>query len=87
MEKKVTIELLVEAEDPGDRVEDDVVAALSECLRHFDVVKYTEEPQPTPQWEIYAGGWGETYFKCPICGHVSFHQLEACPSCHTQLEP
>ena len=38
MEKRVTIELLVEAEDPDDRVEDDVIAALSECLRHFDIM-------------------------------------------------
>ena len=33
MEKRVTIELLVEAENPDDRVEDDVIDALSEGLR------------------------------------------------------
>lgn len=48
MEKRVTIELLVEAEDPDDRVEDDVIAALSECLRHFDIMNYTEESKPAP---------------------------------------
>ena len=36
---------------PDDRVEDDVIAALSECLRHFDIMNYTEESKPAPPFE------------------------------------
>lgn len=49
MEKKVTIELTVEVENPDDRsVEEDIMGALSESLHHFDVVNYAEDPPVQP---------------------------------------
>lgn len=80
MEKRVTIELLVEAEDPDDRVEDDVIAALSECLRHFDIMNYTEESKPAPPFEIWAIDLRERFphwpYKKPKPGHEGFRLLD-----------
>lgn len=80
MEKRVTIELLVEAEDPDDRVEDDVIAALSECLRHFDIMNYTEESKPAPPFEAWAIDLRERFphwpYKKPKPGHEGFRLLD-----------
>lgn len=80
MEKRVTIELLVEAENPDDRVEDDVIAALSECLRHFDIMNYTEESKPAPSFEAWAIDLRERFphwpYKKPKPGHEGFRLLD-----------
>ncbi len=80
MEKRVTIELLVEAENPDDRVEDDVIAALSECLRHFDIMNYTEESKPAPPFEAWAIDLHKRFprwpYKKPKPGHESFRLLD-----------
>ena len=80
MEKRVTIELLVEAEDPDDRVEDDVIAALSECLRHFDIMNYTEESKPAPPFEAWAIDLHKRFphwpYKKPRPGHDGFRLLD-----------
>lgn len=80
MEKRVTIELLVEAENPDDRVEDDVIAALSECLRHFDIMNYTEESKPAPPFEAWAIDLRERFphwpYKKPKPGHEGFRLLD-----------
>ena len=87
MKKKVIIEMLVEAEDADDRAGDDVMAALSECLRWFEVVNYTEDPPPALHWGIYnAIDPKESYFDCPVCGYKTSWRPEACPICHTQLK-
>ena len=80
MEKRVTIELLVEAEDPDDRVEDDVIAALSECLRHFDIMNYTEESKSAPPFETWAIDLRERFshwpYNKPKPGHEGFRLLD-----------
>lgn len=80
MEKRVTIELLVEAEDLDDSVEDDVMAALSECLRHFDIMNYTEESKPAPPFEIWAIDLHKRFphwpYKKPRPGHDGFRLLD-----------
>ena len=80
MEKRVTIELLVEAEDPDDRVEDDVIAALSECLRHFDIMNYTEESKSAPPFEAWAIDLRERFphwpYNKPKPGHEGFRLLD-----------
>ncbi len=80
MEKRVTIELLVEAEDPDDRVEDDVIDALSECLRHFDIMNYTEESKPAPPFEAWAIDLRKRFphwpYKKPRPGRDGFRLLD-----------
>lgn len=80
MEKRVTIELLVEAEDLDDSVEDDVMAALSECLRHFDIINYTEKPMTAPPFAAAAIDLHKRFprwpYKKPKPGHESFRLLD-----------
>lgn len=91
MEKRVTIELLVEAEDPDDRVEDDVIAALSECLRHFDIMNYTEESKPAPPFEAWAIDLHKRFshwpYKKPRPGHDGFRLLDGpAPDFHLTVD-
>ena len=65
---------------PDDRVEDDVIAALSECLRHFDIMNYTEESKPAPPFEAWAIDLHKRFprwpYKKPKPGHESFRLLD-----------